>query len=123
MLVGGTRTCVEVLRRFSPDDKPVILKGGSMKLQVLLNIFCLPLLGPLPSLGTLGDGQGPRAPTFERHWQELGGREKNESGYWFPDLSLGEYLQLPRLLPCHEVKGQAPLTIPPPLPLLLEHKR
>ena len=123
MLVGGTRTFFEVLRQFSPDYNPMILKGESMKLQVVLTIFCLPRLSPLPRLGTLGGGQGPRAPTFERHWQELGGREKNELGYWFPHLSLGEYLRLPRLLPCHEVKGQAPLTIPPPLPLLLERKR
>ena len=39
MLVGGTSTFVEVLKRFSPDYNPMILKAESMQLQVAVNIF------------------------------------------------------------------------------------
>ena len=39
MLVGGTSTFVEVLKRFSPDYNPMILKAGSLQLQVAVDIF------------------------------------------------------------------------------------
>ena len=62
-------------------------------------------------------GQGLRVPASEGYWQELGEREKNEAGYRFFHLPLGESPLFPSPLPCYEVKGWA---IPPPLPLLLD---
>ena len=39
MLVGGTSTFFEVLKRFSPDYNRMILKTGGTQLQVAVNIF------------------------------------------------------------------------------------
>ena len=39
MLVGGTSTFFEVLKRFSPDYNPMILKTGGTQLRVAVNIF------------------------------------------------------------------------------------
>ena len=65
-------------------------------------------------------GQGLRVPASEGYWQEPGEREKNEPGYRFSHLPLGESPLFLRPLPGYEVKGQAIL---PPLPLLLDLQR